>query len=137
MKQVTKFQAEDGRLFDDEAECLSHEEQVIAVKALIEMVHPKGIDIDNGKGYIQLTPETQQRLLNGYVALVDRHQPELSVKVRENPRGFIGRILGDSSSPLMHLYYTYCLIDKEGRLWDQPYFANNPERGTQVCVGVR
>jgi hypothetical protein len=49
---------------------------------------------------------------------------------------YVGRLLGDYGiRPLENAWYRFSCVDKQYREWGQPYFATNPDKGTNVCVG--
>lgn len=49
---------------------------------------------------------------------------------------YVGRLLGECRGlrPLSNAWRRFGCIDKMGKEWGQPYFAANPEKGTQKCL---
>jgi hypothetical protein len=140
VKAVQHFKANDGTLFEDEAECAKYDEVLGARDKAVALILPKQFDTTdfaNGTGYIQLTEDTKDDFIDAYLGLVKRLHPSLHQKAVTNPVGIIGRYLCDSDSPLYRLWTLACQIDKQNRLWGQPYYALHPDEGTQTLLTRR
>ena len=136
MKKVSVFRASDGRDFDDKAKCLRREAHVKSVKKLLAWTtpgKPSDCSFANGDGYYELAP--------GVVEQYDREAEKVIRKFdgkdtgdryAQCPTGFVGRILGDSDSPSYALWAQRCCM-AGGKLYGQPYYANNPH---ECCAKV-
>lgn len=142
MEKVTQFKAEDGRLFANKTECLKYDAKLHKRDKLIRMILPKqfdNCDFANGGGYIQLTPETKKKFMDGYVSCIRVHHPAIfkELDVSKNPTGFIGRYLCDGDLPFYRLWCLACQIDKSGRLWGQAYYATHQSEAKQDVLCTR
>lgn len=140
MEVVQHFKAKDGTLFKNQDECSEYEDVLTARDKAIRLVLPKEhdtTDFANGEGYIQLTDDTKEEFIDAYLGLVKRLHPSLHQKAVTNPVGIIGRYLDDSNSPLYRLWTLACQIDRQNRLWGQPYYALHPDEGKQTILTRR
>lgn len=140
MKTQTIFRSDDGKRFDTEADCLNYEQMVIeAAKAnkILPQAVDDGCSFTNGGGYIQYTAENVARFEKETERLIREYiSKEYADKYAQCPRGIVGRYLSDGGGPQNDLAYKlwtrrYC-IDDSFREWGQPFYALNPDRGTQT-----
>ena len=129
------FQADDGQLFVKKMDAQAHEELTNLVKKLKKAVLPAKFDdcdFANGSGFIQLSQRDVTTLTNEFLTAIETYHKSWFSKAKANPKGFIGRYLCDSNSPLYETYSLLNQIDSANRLWGQPYYASNPNDGKQV-----
>ena len=148
--KVTQYVADDGTVFDDEKRCLQHEalvKRLEPIKKLLEV----GFDINhinfaNGSGYLQHDRdnfENAKRMLLE-IALESFEESdkgpyewikttlEKSWDDSSIHPSWAGRAIDDGCpSPVKSLYYRLYCTDESYREWGQPYFATNPDKGTQ------
>jgi hypothetical protein len=139
MEKKTFFVAKDGRQFETEAPCRDYDKLLAKIEELKESVRPKEhntIDFMNGHGYIQLSSERAETFERAFKDLVGQVSPSWKSMVEENPRGFIGRYLDDSDSPLYGLWSLLTQIDTKWRVWGQPFFANHSGEGQGTCLKI-
>lgn len=139
MEQVTRFKTKDGALFTDETKAKRHEKLLADIAGLEKLVRADekhdDCDFANGGGYKQLTPESVNKFIEGFGHLIEREMDGDTLhRYKQNPRGFVGRILCDSDTPLYGLWTILCRIDGQHRLWGQIYYANNPHEGKQISL---
>lgn len=135
MKKVLNFESFDGVLFENEQDCLNHENMVNKFKALSARLKPipenDGCKFANGNGFIQQhiavvsdvmveTAELAGLELNNYP------------KFTENPyacrHGIIGRIIDESGNRhACRLWSRFMCMDDSGCEWGQPYYTSHQE----------
>jgi len=138
MEVVKKYKTIDGRLFDDESKAENYECLLSDVNLALCLVRANetedGCEFSNGGGYKQLKPLAVDDFISLYGGLVEREFPDIHNVFLKNPRGIIGRYLGDYETPLYSLWDTLCCIDSNNRLWGQQYFAFFPNEGKQIAL---
>jgi hypothetical protein len=130
MKEVSLFQAEDGSRFENLKEAKKYEAILNQVNAIPFLNYEDdNCSFANGGGYIQQSKGIIKMAEDKLLELANEwFKPE---KPFTNPRGIVGRYCCDSNmKALNRLYSRLQCIDSEGREWGQPYFANNPGKGT-------
>ena len=148
MKTITKYVADDGSEWGDEFAAKNRESLVLAVRDAMTFLKPTPNDL-NWEGYVQQTPTlvlqckcnlfaiaNQDGILKCWIDRQknDHGKTEEDLIVDCHPSWF-GRILDGSCRPLETAYGRLCCIDEKCREWNQPYFALNPSKGRDVCVG--
>jgi hypothetical protein len=135
MKTITQYQAEDGRIFNNKAECLNHDAVLRNIDFVMHRMpkRPQTSEFENGDGYIQHNPQTVELVKN---ALIDMWQGEENFKLesRAHPARYsiLGRIFSECNSPLAVPWQRLCCIDDHYREWGQPFFALHPDKGNQI-----
>ena len=139
MKAVTRYQANDGAVFVEKADCKAHESLTEDVAKIMSRLFPlpddKGCKFANGGGYIQHDAETFKSVREGLLRLAQRECPhkwiDQSLADDTIDPSWAGRIIGDSSVPLDRAWRRIVCTDKQFREWGQPFFALNPDKGAQ------
>lgn len=138
MNEITLYQSNDGRQFRIKEDCLKHEKLVEEIEKIMSNLPPTPDDIDfqNGHGYIQHDPD---KIPGAMMALVNvsgipkKYVPE---DFKEKPffyrRNIIGRILGDSNSPVYSPWMRFSRMDDSYKEYGQGYFALHPEEARQI-----
>lgn len=148
MKPITRYQSDDGLLFETEVACRAHEQLVLAVAAITAQLRPvpRSSEFNNGQGFVQQDRETFLGVQRELAALAhaahedrgfDRHFN--FVAEAEQPVGgsFIGRLLDDAGPAAMRAGWARVMCtDPYFREWGQPYFAANPAAGEQIELGA-
>lgn len=142
MEKLTMYKANDGRMFGNKKECEKHDKKLEECDKLVQMILPKAVDtcdFANGGGYIQLTLETKNKFMAGYVGLIRKYHPKIykELDVALYPTGMVGRYLCDADSPFYRLWTLAGQIDFQDRLWGQSYFVTKASEAKQVCLGTR
>ncbi len=127
MKAV--FQANNGKVFDDEADARHEDRFIEEVSALLAPF--KDSDIKPGE-FVQRNSEQVQSLIDKTYRLLLRYygaSSEIPKLWKQEPRGFVGRYLDDGDSPAYSIYGILLSIDNKNRQWQQPYYALAANRG--------
>lgn len=133
MQAITKIQSVDGKLFDNEADCIKHEKMIEEIDVIIQTLNPVPNDCNfkNGDGYVQQDIKTVAKAM---IRIVEAAGIKKKPEFIENPFacrfGVIGRIICDSdNAQLWHSWSRFMNIDNLGREWGQSFFARHPEEG--------
>lgn len=132
MKVITKYRAFDGREFNVLSECEEHELLLNKINTILDILIPRPLEFDsefeNGGCYIQQDPFNIQKIIKLSTDLYNE------IEINSTPIDSImnyGRLLSDSGSLFYNIYSRLNCIDFKTKEWGQPYFALNPEKGTQ------
>lgn len=135
MRQVTKYRAEDGTLWETAERAIHRDHLLLEIAAALEPLGAEPEDISNGNGYVQ---HVREAVLAAKRALLVLGKRETGHEVFNWPaeqvhnRSIVGRILDDSDiKPLGRAWWRIMCIDERDREWGQPFFAANPEKGEQ------
>jgi hypothetical protein len=143
MKIITKYQAYNGTEFTDQAECEAYEARSRRADDIIALLPPKpelpGCEFENGGGFLQHDRVT---FLNVRRQLLELGKEEFqhswfdqSLADESVHPSYVARLLGDGSNKqLERAWHRISCTDKQYREWGQPYYANNPDEGKQVCL---
>lgn len=107
---------------------------------LAPLPNDKGCGFSNGDGFVQHNKvalrKVQINLLKEMKKHINHHWIQQTIDDENVHPSYVGRLVGDYGiSPLNKAWYRFMCIDKLGREWGQPYFATNPDKAKQVCVG--
>jgi len=139
MKPVTKYQADDGRIFDTEQDAIKHDAKVLSVKDAYKLLKPTpqddGCDFANGGGYVQQDPIKVQEFKRQIMLMGAEHHSKMAEWAKNpmevHPQSIVGRILSDCDSTLYGAWNRVMCMDDKFREWGQPYYAINPDKGEQ------
>lgn len=142
MKQITKYQAFDGKEFTSEVECENYEDFSNRVKeAMIgwpEEPKNDGCSFANGGGYIQIPKEILRCVRIRLLDLISEKCDHPWVKEtydESKHASWVGGLIGEMPYPeLQKAWGRLCNIDTEGREWGQGYYAAHPNEGKQICL---
>jgi len=143
MKTITKYKAIDGKEFSDRDECVSYELLICRVDDIMSALPPKPVDDDcsfsGGEGFLQhdksILRKVQLQLLEIMKEYTDHKWIQQTIDDENIDPSWVARIIGEYSlHPLNNAWYRFSCIDNLSREWGQPYFANNPEKGTQFSI---
>lgn len=128
VKQITQFKAEDGRVFDT-VEAAENWERITNKANSIVSMFPNNDHLSSGDFYqlpTQLITSGRHKLADALVGLAD---PDAIHDFRNGVHGsIVGRLLNDGDSPFYRVWHLFECIDEDGRLFNQPYFAYNPDK---------
>jgi hypothetical protein len=139
MKEIKRFESEDGKIFKTEIECNKHEKLIKNIKFIMSQLEPlpkeSGCKFENGDGYIQQDKTMVNKAMIELVKLSKIKDPDyINKDFYKNPfawrNGILGRIFSDSSDLFYHEWIRFMRMDEQYREWGQPYFAMNPNKGT-------
>lgn len=137
----TKFVADDNREFDTELEAAQHNVLLAKIKSIEKLLGgPQNKKVADNKGYYQ---HTQTNISKAWGLVIELSRPYF--KSYENlknlpadqihPMGLGGRIISECADDTINkMWWRFSCIDKEGREWQQPYFALNTGTGTQTKI---
>ena len=132
MREVLKYQANDGKLFDSKDSCISHEEKLTQVSDIICQLEPKpdSCDFSNGSGYVQQYEDVflkvRRELLELAKADTDHKWIQQSIDDRTVDPSWAGRIIGECCiDALYRAWNRFSCIDKDFKEWGQPYFTTH------------
>jgi len=137
MKILTKYQAFDGCLFDSEKQCVERDNLVGSLARIARNLAavPDGCDFANGSGYIQQSQAAVERYKLALLTLI-----EVEIKhewIEETRKGrahvsYVARLLDDAGPDCLSVAWNRLMrIDQYNREWGQPFYAINPDKGTQ------
>lgn len=126
IREVTMFETDDGEQFNYKPDAVRHERKVYSYSKCLAILGDVRPDYD-GKTYVQHEPETVLAFSHQVCLWLREHMSrDLAARWAVNPRGFVGRLLDDTSSLGHKLYSRMVRIDSDNREWGQLYFAENP-----------
>lgn len=139
------YRAYDGTEFSSIDLCADHEKNCLLVDKIIDQLikTPDDSDFGGGAGYIQHDLNNVLKVRTEFLEFCKRYISTKHDWIQQAiDRGFDVhwsypyRILSEVLPPHMnHLANRFYCIDDKGREWGQPYFALNPEKGTQIKLG--
>ena len=140
MKEVKRYQAEDGRIFDNAEDAVKHDAKCATVKELAKLLKPipenDGCAFANGSGFVRQDPLKVQEYKRQIMLLgKDLHcnmEKRAANPIEVHPQSIVGRILSDCDNVLYGAWRRVMCMDDQFREWGQPYFALHPEEGKQV-----
>lgn len=148
MIEVTQYKTVDGYIYRDEKAAKRHEEILYRVQAALEKLPEVNLKyLSSGEGYYQheLKNVTAFRWAIYEIAQdvmkedIKRQKEEFGktdtyLAYKTHPSWF-GRLLDGECPPLEKAYVRMACIDGLCREWEQPYFANNPNKDA-VCINL-
>ena len=127
MKAITRYQADDGTVFNTEKQCLEYEKILQRVNEIMKPLGkmPDDIGFANGGGYLKHD-----------ISTVDKAKKELTefgnkLFKLDCDLYNIGRYM-EGHDCLYRAWGRLVAIDNQYREWGQTYFALNPNKGKQV-----
>lgn len=133
------FRANDGQVFNTEAEAIARDKVIEDVRQAMEPLGELPADPEcafaNGDGYYQHTADAVERTKRALLAIFEplfaSRCPALEKATcprwQIHPSWF-GRMIDGTCPPLERAYSRLCRIDGQCREFGQPYFADNPEK---------
>jgi len=125
-KAVTQYETFDGKVFSDENAAEQWERNTNKANAIISMF-PNNGHLSSGDFY-QLSRDL---ISTARIKLADAltrggFDDEMIKAFRDNTSDVIGRYLDDGGSTYYKAWWLFSCIDNQGRMFNQPFFANNP-----------
>ena len=117
MKEITKYQAEDGAVFNSVTACEEYEVLLNEVQAIMSALEsaPDTCDFANGDGYVQQDLQS-----------VSKINSELDTKWAGHPERY--------PQPVKRARLRMSCIDSQGREWGQPYFTRYPQHAKEYLL---
>ncbi len=144
MKTITKYKADDGTEWTEEAQAMRRDELVAKVAAVMEPLGTVPKRVSDGEGWLQHDPAIVIAAKQG---ILDLCKPDFANSfpqfnepaAKVHPLSIIGRILDDCpDDPRSRAWNRFCRIDPEGREHQQPFFAYTGGPAVEhVCVEDR
>jgi len=143
METIQKFKAIDGKEFKSKEDCLEHELLIERVDSIMSVLTetPDDTDFGNGEGFIQhdhsILGIAKIKILEICKEYIDHKWIQETIDDENIHPSYVGRLIDDYYiGPLNSAWHRFMCIDKDSREWGQPYFANNPDDGKQVCINL-
>lgn len=145
MKEVKQYQSEDGELFNSELDCINYENLISAIEGidsrLPKLPKKDNSNFSNGEDYLQHDSEIIKKAMIDLLKISDIskeywNEPEFLNSPFDCRFGIIGRIIGDSDSPIHSLWFRFMCMDDNYREYGQPYYALHPEKSTGICLNA-
>jgi hypothetical protein len=137
MKEVLRYQANDGKLFDTKGKCIDHDDKLTEVSKIISQLEdkPDSCDFSNGSGYIQQYEDVFLKVRKELLELAkkdtDHKWLQQSIDDITVDLSWGGRIIGECCiDALYRAWSRLSCIDKQFREWGQPYYSTHPEEAT-------
>lgn len=122
MKQIQRWIADDGKIFDSQFECERYEKILNKVNTFLSTLPDVNkYNISNGSGYIQHEKGTYKKIEKIIVSLANEYFKPKEKFTKFNY--YLGRVIDDSSIDCLNKL-TYRLQSmKDDKEYGQPYFA--------------
>lgn len=136
MKEVTRYISDDRGEFSTKEQALLCDSIQHEVEALMaEVPITKELNWD---GYYQRTPEQIQKIREGLLKIAARVSDHRWVRESLEPKthaSYAARIIGELPYRTLDMAWNrVCCIDSKGREWNQPFLAEHPDQGKDVCL---
>ena len=124
---MVRWQMDDGTMFKKKSDAEKYDYYLQKVKNLLDHLPMKAKN--NKEGYIQHSPGIGHFLEKELVKLGNKYF-ETSFEHFSYP---LGRYIRDNNMKcLERLLNVVSCMDDDDRQWNQPYYAQHPEKGTQI-----
>ena len=148
METVTRYKAEDGSEWQLREDAEKRDAMVKECNSAMAYLKDQPDDL-NWEGYIQqdyaaiesvkaclFQIANQDGVLKWWIDdQKNTHGKTQNQFIFNTHPSWFGRMLDGGHGPLAKAYHRLCCIDDQNREWNQLYFAINPSKGKQVCVG--
>ncbi len=146
MKQVIRWQSEDGAIWRYKREAVARDSLIKSVawfEKLLPPVKDTACKFANGGGFVQrdasVVEEAKERLLGLTERKIkwwfDEQREKFNTDFKNVDPSWFLRMLEGSAPPIERAWSRLMCIDKQYREWGQPYYALNPTEGKQVVWG--
>jgi hypothetical protein len=125
MKIITRYEANDGKIFKTPEEGFKYERLLEEMKEILSLLPPEPpfeSGWANGKVYVQCDMDNVTRAKTKFRALYNKEFD----RIGESFSAISGRLLDDSGSPLYGLWSHLTWIDETNRWWGQAYYMLHP-----------
>lgn len=141
-KAITRYEANDGAVFDSLQKAEAHEAVVHEVSELAKLLVPRpdSCDYSNGHGYLQQPPvrvldyqrslvKIARRFFPGADSAYTRHFDYAESATQPVGMTMTGRFIDDGCPrPVGRAWWRLMCMDNQFREWGQPYYALNPDK---------
>lgn len=134
MKQVVRYQSDDGTIWLTEGEALKRDSLRAKIKEGLSWL--KSCNESSFEGYYQqsLLQVSKVRILAIELSREEYKSDVWDVAPEKIDPGMAMRYLPDYC-PINDLWSRLQCIDDKGREWEQPYYVNHPDKTTMVKLG--
>ncbi len=129
MKAKIVYESINGKQFENAEDVVREDKFVEEIDALLKPF--EDVQIKAGE-FVQRSSHMIQTLIDKTYELLVRYYGRDSDICRcwlDYPRGFVGRLLDDASSPAYRIWSILYSIDNKNRQWQQPYYAIQANKG--------
>lgn len=130
MKVLTIYEADDGTRFDKAEDAYRRDKLHAEVRAIEETLPPRP---DASDERVEVASSIVWAAKSATVHLCRREYPTQKVfqypPEQIHPHSFAGRFLDDQRNPLTRIWYWF-QCERDGWLYNQPFFALNPDKFT-------
>ena len=137
MKEIIKYQSNDGAEFINREDCLKYEEVCFRVSGILKRLpeKPDTCDFSNGDGFIQHDEKYFLEARKSLLVIAGEHIKhkwiEQSINDDTVDPSWAGRLIGEiGNKSLDKAWYRVSCTDKSYREFGQPYYVSNPDRAT-------
>jgi hypothetical protein len=140
MKIVTRFESNDGHIWDSEEKAIARDKMIEDVKKAMRFLPepPSECDFANGGGYIDHTASavfaTKSELIELSRPFLGEWMERQTQPLTEIHASWFGRLLDGGHEPLERAWSRMMCITPNGREFGQPYYAEHPDEAKQVCI---
>lgn len=138
MKKITKYQSDDGTVWDTVEEAAKRDSLLAGLKKALSPIGERHPDVDSGIGWWQHRPEDVLRAKQQFLELCQAQgltYPAFFAPADQALRNDkVGRILSDTGGPLNKAWCRFICIDNSGREHQQQWFVWHGPIASQVCL---
>ena len=137
MKEISRYEANDGTVFSEKNECTKHEHMIADINNLLLDLPKRPKDdsckFANGHGYIQHEKKNFLDFEKKFYKMACEYHKELN-KYPMNSYGF-WRFLDDTGSPFYRAGQRILCTNKNTyREYGQPFFAGHPDQAENFQI---
>lgn len=140
MKEVTRYQSNDGKIWEDAMNAQKRDNQIELTKIAMKPLDTGSLDINNSnsRGYIIHKMENIRTTKKSLIELSKSNLPEgwlenSSVTPMDIHPSYFARFI-DNDGPLSRAWSRMCCIDDEGKEYGQMFYAINPDKADGGCI---
>lgn len=143
MKEITRYQANDGSTWSTVSEALTRDNLLAAVNIVMAPLGDTPRAVEDGKGWLQhdlaVVTKAKQGILDLCKPQYAQAYPVFNEPAEKvHARSVIGRILSEDNGPLGDAWNRFTRIDLEGREHQQCYYAYTAGPAPEhVCIEDR
>ena len=145
METITKYKAYNGLEFTDKSECLEYEAKCRIADEIISKLAAKpkddGGNFSNGGGFLQHQKEVVDEVKKLLLIQANKESPhkwlEQTLHDSTVHPSWAGRMIDECCTRQLDIaWIRLSCIDADYREWGQPYYANHPKKGKQICLNA-
>jgi len=146
MKEVVKYESNDGNIFNYKEECINYEKTVSKAEEIMSILfaRPDNCDFSNGSGYIQHAKKDADEAIKNLfnLAILSVNIPTETIDAVKTDvfryrDTIIGRYLSDGNSPIWRYWQRFLCMTDDYKEYGQPYFTLNPDRAKNFQINQK